>query len=77
MSPEEIQYLSKYITLIICNVVALYHVRYFYKKTQKLRDEIMAKDKIIHEQERIIQKLSPYDIPYSSKGRKKFSQNLV
>lgn len=77
MSPEEFKYLSKYVTLIICNVVALYHVYYFYKKTQKLRDEVMEKDKIIKEQEQIIQKLSPSNIFYSSKDRKKLGQNLV
>ncbi|WP_375607565.1 hypothetical protein [Bartonella sp. AC142YNZD] len=60
MCPEELKYLAKYVTLIICNVVAFYHVYYFYKKTKKLRDEIMEKDKIIKEQERIIQKLPSF-----------------
>ncbi|SPU27055.1 Uncharacterised protein [Candidatus Bartonella washoeensis] len=66
MSPEEIRWGAKYITLIICNVVALYHVYYFYKKTQKLRDEVMEKDKIIYEKEKLIQKLSSSGGFYSS-----------
>lgn len=58
MSPEEFNFFVKYATLIICDVVALYHVYYFYKKSEKLTDQLMEKDKIIREQEQIIKKLS-------------------
>ncbi|MET3590501.1 hypothetical protein ABID23_001617 [Bartonella silvatica] len=36
MSPEEVKYLVKYVTLIVCNVAALYHVYYFYNKDTKI-----------------------------------------